>query len=238
MLANYPDSTRVFPASAPMVRPNQPWSLNHVTSGCSPTPYRDDLFGADSADSVFISEPVHNAIHREVLTAAGAGLASHRAAGEETSEFLDSTDNWFRPVTLRTGPDGALYDADMYRFVLEHPEWISPEMQARLELRAGEDRGRLYRIVPDGTPRRSIPNLTSLGSAGLVSALDSPNGWQRDQAMRLLVERNDPSATAPFAELLSLTHAPKVRMQALATLGLLSALTASHLRTSLGDPHP
>ncbi|MFM7102575.1 MAG: PVC-type heme-binding CxxCH protein, partial [Verrucomicrobiota bacterium] len=67
MLANYPDSTRVFPASPAQVRPNQPWSLNHVTSGCSPTPYRDDLFGADFSASVFISEPVHNVVHREVL---------------------------------------------------------------------------------------------------------------------------------------------------------------------------
>ena len=52
VLANYEDSTRVFPASAAMVRPNQPWSLNHVTSGCSPTPYRDDLFGPAFATSV------------------------------------------------------------------------------------------------------------------------------------------------------------------------------------------
>lgn len=237
-LANYPDSTRVFPASAPMVRPNQPWSLNHVTSGCSPTPYRDELFGPDFATSVFISEPVHNAIHREVLETAGAGLASHRAAGEETSEFLASTDNWFRPVTLRTGPDGALYVADMYRFVLEHPEWISPEMQARLELRAGEDRGRLYRIVPDGSSRRRIPDLSRLDTAGLVAALDSANGWQRDQAMRRLVDLNATAAAEPLGRLLALTHAPKVRLQALATLGLLRTLGAAQLRQALNDPHP
>ena len=54
------------------------------------------------------------------------------------------------PITIKTGPDGALYVADMYRFVLEHPEWISPEMQARLDLRAGDDKGRIYRVVPEG----------------------------------------------------------------------------------------
>ncbi len=167
ILANYDDSTRVHPASAAQVRPNQPWSLNHVTSGCSPCPYRDDLLGPAFNTSVFICEPVHNVVHREVLVPDGSVFASHRAPDEARSEFLASTDNWFRPVTARTGPDGALYIADMYRFVLEHPEWISPEMQARLDLRAGQDRGRIYRVVPAGAPRRAIPNLEQLRGQGV-----------------------------------------------------------------------
>jgi putative membrane-bound dehydrogenase-like protein len=118
VLANYDDSTRVYPVSREMVRPNQPWALNHVTSACSASPYRDDLFGPEFASSVFIGEPVHNAVHREVLHRDGSVFSSRRASGEARSEFLASTDNWFRPVTVRTGPDGALYVADMYRFVL------------------------------------------------------------------------------------------------------------------------
>lgn len=238
VLANYDDSTRVFPASAPMVRPNQPWSLNHVTSACSPTPYRDELFGPEFATSVFISEPVHNAIHREVLVRDGAGFKSHRAPGEEQSEFLASTDNWFRPVTLKTGPDGALYIADMYRFVLEHPEWISPEMQARLDLRAGEDKGRIYRVVPEGKARRPIPHLARLSSRELVAAMDSPNGWQRDTAQRLLFERADKSVNEPLKELLTVTRAPQVRLQAFDTLGMLGSLTPETLIVALADPHP
>ena len=127
MLANYPDSTRVFPQSVPPIRFNQPQSLNHVTSACSPAPYRDELFGAEFATSVFISEPVHNVVHREVLRPNGVTFTSQRADDERESEFLASSDNWFRPTMIKTGPDGALYIADMYRFVLEHPEWIAPE---------------------------------------------------------------------------------------------------------------
>jgi putative membrane-bound dehydrogenase-like protein len=237
-LANYENSTRVFPASAAMVRPNQPWSLNHVTSACSPCPYRDDLFGPDFAMSIFVSEPVHNVVHREVLVREGSGFISHRAEGEEQSEFLTSSDNWFRPITLKTGPDGALYIADMYRFVLEHPEWISPEMQARLDVRAGADKGRIYRVVPEGQARRLIPNLAKLNSRELVGAMDSGNGWQRDTAQRLLLERADPSVIAPLHELLAVTHAPQVRLQALATLGQLGALTSESVVAALSDPHP
>lgn len=237
VLANYEDSTRVFPASAPMVRPNQPWSLNHVTSGCSPCPYRDDWFGPEFATTVFASEPVHNAVHREVLERDGAGFTSHRAAGEEQSEFLASTDNWFRPVTIKTGPDGALYIADMYRFVLEHPEWISPEMQARLDLRAGADKGRIYRVVPAGKTCRPIPNLAAKNTRDLVATMDSVNGWQRDTAMRLLFERADLAANEPLRQLLTVTHAPQVRLQALATLGVLGALTPEIVMAALADPH-
>jgi len=239
VLANYENPTRVFPASAPAQRPNQPWSLNHVTSACSPTPYRDDLFGADFTSSVFISEPVHNCVHREVLETDGSGFKSHRAKGEQASEFLASTDPWFRPTTTQTGPDGALYVADFYRFTIEHPEWISPETQARLDLRAGQDKGRLYRISPKKSPRRPIPVLSKMTTRQVVDSLDSPNGWQRDTAQRLLFERGiDANSTTQLESLLSLRHLPQVRVQALATLGMLVKLHPSSLLPPLTDPHP
>ncbi|HAV63417.1 MAG TPA: hypothetical protein DCY13_13755 [Verrucomicrobiales bacterium] len=143
VLANYDDSTRVFPISPALVRPNQPWSLNHVTSACSPTPYRDTLFGSGFDGSVFISEPVHNAIHREVLQPAGATFISHRAPGEEKSEFLASTDNWFRPTTTKVGPDGALYVLDWVS------GWGSPL------------KGRIYRVTPPAPPGDAETKLIS-----------------------------------------------------------------------------
>ena len=41
-------------------------------------------------------------------------------------EFLASTDERFRPVNLATGPDGALYIADMYRGLIQHGAYVTP----------------------------------------------------------------------------------------------------------------
>ena len=237
-LANYPDSTRVFPVSELPIRFNDPQALGHVTSGCSAVPYRDDLFGPAFATSVFACEPVHNVIHREVLAPDGATFTSHRADDEQDREFLASKDSWFRPVFLKTGPDGALYVADFYRFVLEHPEWIAPETLNRLDVRAGADKGRIYRIYPTGAKLRPIPNLAKLDNAALAAALDSPNGWQRDTAQRLLYERTAQEVVPAVQKLVTTAQDPKVRVQALATLDTLHAVDADIVRAALRDPHP
>lgn len=228
------ESTRLYPASRIRQRFNDPHQAGHVTSGNSPTPYRDDLFGPEFATSVFISDPVHNLIHREVLVEDGVSFRSHRAKDERESEFLASSDHWFRPIMMRTGPDGALYFADMYRLVLEHPEWITKDIQARLDLRAGEDKGRIYRVYPEGTILRKIPRLDGLDTVGLVKAMDSPNGWQRDTAQRLLAHANDPKAKPLLAELIRTNPHPKVRLQALCTL----EAEPKVLEVALKDPHP
>jgi putative membrane-bound dehydrogenase-like protein len=236
--ANYPNSSRVHAISRTIQRFNDIAMVNHVTSGNSATPYRDDLFGPEFATSVFISEPVHNVVHREVLEPDGVTFTSHRPSDEQDREFLASTDNWFRPITLKTGPDGALYIADMYRFVLEHPEWIPPDTQRSLDLRAGHDQGRIYRVYPVSAVLRKVPRLDRLDTAGLVAALDSPNGWQRDTAQRLLVHSGDQSAAPLLEKLIQQTSNPKARLQALGTLDGLGALTPSFLASVLNDSHP
>lgn len=236
VLANYPDSTRVFAVSDLPIRFNQPQASGHVTSGCGSASYRDDLFGPAFATSVFACEPVHNVVHREVLTPDGATFTSKRADDEQDREFLASTDPWFRPVLAKTGPDGALYIADFYRFVLEHPEWIAPETLSRLDLRAGADKGRIYRVFPAGTKLRVTPNLAKLDNAALVVALDSPNGWQRDTVQRLLFERNAKDAAPALRQVATKAQNPKVRVQALAALDTLQTLDPDTIRDALCDP--
>ncbi|MBI3415939.1 MAG: VCBS repeat-containing protein [Verrucomicrobia bacterium] len=237
-LANYENGTRVFAISRLLQRFNDIGMVNHVTSANSIAPYRDELFGAEFTHSVFVSEPVHNVVHREVLEPDGVTFSSHRAVDEKDSEFLASTDNWFRPVTLKTGPDGALYIADMYRLVLEHPEWIPPDTQKSFDLRAGSDLGRIYRVYPEGAILRKIPRLDQLDTAGLVAALDSPNGWQRDTAQRLLVERRDRHSVEPLKQLAVNASRPKTRLQAIFTLQNTDELPFDSLLAALRDSDP
>jgi putative membrane-bound dehydrogenase-like protein len=232
------DSHRVFPASRTLARFNQPQSANRITSACSPLIYRDAWLGAEYAGNAFVCEPVHNLVHREVLTPEGVTFAGHRAREEQASEFLASTDNWFRPVQVRTGPDGALWVVDMYRFVIEHPRWISPERLAALDVRAGADKGRIYRVHDSKRPPRRVPRLDGLATPDLARALDSPNGTLRDNVQRLLVHRGDHAADDVLMALARTSSRPETRMQALCTLEGLGALTQGLVRAALAEEHP
>jgi len=246
-----PGASQVYPISRTLPRFNDPGAANHFTSACSAIVYRDELFGPMYSNSTFVSEPVHNLVHREIIAPNGCTFTSKRAADEQTSEFLASSDNWFRPTTITTGPDGALWIADMYRAVIEHPEWIPKDWQQKLDLRAGQDKGRIYRVYPTGAKLRAVPRLDKLDSAGLVAALDSPNGWQRDLAHMMLVWRfTDPEAEnkpdaparAKVTELLDKmavsNERPLARVHALCTLDGINALTPAIVQKALADKHP
>ncbi|MCI0460149.1 MAG: FG-GAP-like repeat-containing protein [Gemmataceae bacterium] len=250
-----PGTAPVFPLSRTLERFNDFWAFNRFTSACSPIVYRDDLFGSvvpslregkagsrsEPTTWVFVSEPVHNLVHREVMTPKGVTFTSRRAADEEGSEFLASSDNWFRPAMIQTGPDGALWVADMYRHVIEHPQWIPKDWQKKLDLRAGHDLGRLYRVYPVGVKPRAIPRLDRLDTRGLVAALDSPSGWQRDMAQMLLVRKQDRSALPALRKLLKECKNPLARLHALCTLdGYDLDLKSMFVPVSdgLSDPHP
>lgn len=233
-----PGTAPVFPRSVTRARFNDLHTANRFTSACSTMVYRDNLFGPDFSNSCFVSEPVHNLVHREVITANGVTFTSQRAADEQESEFLASDDNWFRPTMTKTGPDGALWTADMYRHVIEHPQWIPLDWQQRLDLRAGHDKGRIYRVFPTKTKPRAIPRLDKLNSAELVEALRSPSGWQRDTVQQLLIAAHDPAAVPLLIKLAASAPEPLARLHALCTLDGLQALNSDVLLAGLSDAHP
>lgn len=242
-VSDKPGPSQVFPISKPLPRFNTPGAVNHFTSACSTIIYRDDLFGKAFEGNAFISEPVHNLIHREIMRPDGITFRSKRADDEQESEFLASSDNWFRPTMIQTGPDGALWIADMYRYVIEHPEWIPKEWQAKLDLRAGHDKGRIYRVYPTDKKPRTIPNLAKLSDKDLVAALDSPSGWQRDTAHQMLVtlprkKENEKAAAKELTALLFTSKRPQTRVHALMALPELQDVSIVTVSKLLRDEHP
>jgi putative membrane-bound dehydrogenase-like protein len=228
------DPNRLFPASRILQRFNDFGSAGRTTSACSPLIYRDDLLGEGFRGNSFTCEPVHDLVTRRVLTPTGSTFTGKRAADEQSSEFFASTDNWCRPVQVRTGPDGALWIVDMYRFVIEHPRWIPPERLAELDVRAGADMGRIYRVLPENVQPRRVPRVDRMTTAELVNELDSPNGPIRDLAQRRLLDLRDPSAVPLLVEKARLGSVFG-RLHALCTLGVLGKLEPSQIQLALAD---
>lgn len=235
-----PGASQVFPRSETIARFNDPFGANRFTCACGTMIYRDDLLGAAYAGNVFICEPVHNLVHREIIQPAGVTFTSQRAPEEQKSEFFASTDNWSRFTALRAGPDGALYIVDMYRLVIEHPQWIPDAWQKLLgdRLRAGEDKGRIYRVRPKDGKLRPIPRLDRADAAGLVAALESPSGTVRDLAQQQLLWRQEKSAADGLGKLLTDSTRPQTRVQALCSLDTIGALQPAHVARALKDAHP
>jgi putative membrane-bound dehydrogenase-like protein len=166
------------------------------TAACGVTIYRGGLLGDAYYGNSFTCEPTANLVHRDALEPDGATFRSRTA--DAGVDFLASRDEWFRPVNLANGPDGALYVVDMYRAVIEHPEWVPDELKHRADERYGDDRGRIYRIVPatfrrEGSRHTRSP-INAASTSELVALLDHPNSWHRETAARLLYERQDKSA--------------------------------------------
>ena len=242
LMARGAEANRVFPFSTTLTRFNEPHMANIVTSACGPAVYRDVLLGDGYYGNAFICEPVHNLVHRLVLEPDSVTYAGRRAEGEARTEFLASGDNWFRPVQARTGPDGALYIVDMYRFVIEHPRWIPPERLRELDARAGADLGRIYRVYPKGAKPRKVPNLSRAKPMELVCALGETNGTLRDLAHQRLVglKRRDGGGaeTDWVRELKRQAQAsswPAARVQALAAGRDLEMLSDEVVRGALRD---
>jgi len=210
----------------------------YFTGATGATIYRGDALPEYTGDA-FIADCGSNLVHRKKLRSSTNSLAliAERDPSEQSVEFLASTDNWFRPVQFANAPDGALYIADMYREVIEHP-WSLPEsIKKHLDLNSGSDRGRIYRVVREGHRQRPLPRLSLLSAVELVPLLDHPNGWHRDTAARLLYQRQDPSAI-PALQSLAVSGSDLGQMHALYALSGLGALSESLVTHALRSGHP
>lgn len=235
-----PPNPPVFPASPLEKRYHSFDQSGRYTSGCSGMVLRDtQLFPAGEIHG-FACEPFHNLAQHARLTDSGVTFTANRATGEGPYDFFASEDRWCRPVMVREGPDGALWVADMYRYMIEHPQFLPPVGKDELlpHYRVGDDRGRIYRVSREGAAAFRVPRMDRMDVNGLVAALDSTNGWQRDKAQQLLLWRGDKTAVAPLHALAEKSANPLARLHALCTLDGLGELTPAEVVRALADKIP
>lgn len=228
--------SRLFPRTRAITT-----SVKHAgqfTAACGVEIYRGDALPAEALGNAFVCEPTANVVHREVIASLEPAMTSKPA--EKEAEFLSATDEWFRPVSLLTGPDGALYVIDMYRAVIEHPHWMPEELRSRKDLLYGNDRGRIYRIAAD-KPADAKSNRMAIPSReprDLAALLEHPNAWQRETAARLLLESQEKSVGEALRAIVTAGKNPSGRFQALWLSDSLAVLSEETLLTALDDDDP
>ena len=234
-LSDHSDAAEVFPITK---NPEHQLltDIGVITSACGITIYTGGAFPSPFDNASFVAEPVSNLVHVDKLADKGSSFAATRI--HPTKEFLASTDAWFRPVNMYTGPDGALYVIDYYRQIIEHPEWMDEEAVKSGKLYNGHDKGRIYRITTANTIAADWTkglNLGNVSSDRLVDLLSNSNAWWRINAQRLLVDRKDTSVVPALVKM-TRNSSPLGRLHGLWSLEGLQQLKPDLIEHALKDP--
>lgn len=234
-----PDKGEVFPLTPDPLTFNKE-STRHFNALGGLIIYRGDALSEKYRGNAFVGETLRNLVHRRVLQTNGVTFVARR--GEEGREFLASTDPWFHPVNFATGPDGALYVVDFYRRFVEHPDYVPEKLRASQDWRTGAEHGRIWRVRDRRLKLGPTPRLSSATAKQLVEHFEHPNGWWRDTAQRLIVERQDKAAIPLLKSMAANSRPPEggtpsnlARLHALWTLEGLGALDEASLMSALQD---
>lgn len=215
---------------------NKKGRLLEFTAACSPLLIRSQLYPEAYYGNALVCEPAGNLIKRNLVRESGALLNAYDP--NPGREFFASSDERCRPVNLAMGPDGAIYVADMYRGLIQHGAYVTPylrEQTLKRKLVLPIHLGRIWRIVPKGWKAQQPPKLSTFSTAALVDLLEHPNGWQRDMAQRLLVERADLGAVLLLEQKIKASTNTLARFHALWTLEGLGQLKPSLLSSLLDE---
>jgi putative membrane-bound dehydrogenase-like protein len=153
----------------------------------------------------FVNEPTVRLVHNAIIEPKGAGFTE-----KDGWNLMASADEWFGPVHAEVGPDGAVWVADWYNFIIQHNVFVERQAPSLMVLPFTEqphgqgnafesqlrDRnyGRIYRIVYKRAKEYTPLDLSERETPELLAALKNDNMFWRMTAQRLLVEAKDAAA--------------------------------------------
>ena len=160
-------------------------------------------------------------------------------------EWLASHDPWFRPVDLYEGSQGDVYVVDMYRAVIEHPEWVPSELKNRPDQRLGDSHGRIYRVTRSNS-KTTADRLLDDDNSVPADWLEHPDMWNRSIASRMILAAAATNQTVQTTEIIrklkEIAQTPTLSLGAVANACLLlsacDALDESTVATLMKSSSP
>lgn len=136
----------------------------------------------------FVSEPTGHVVHQNNLVKSGSDFND-----VEAFNLLAGADEWVSPVFAQVGPDGAVWIADWYSFIIQHnpvPRGFANGTGNAYETDLRDyTHGRIYRVGWNQAPNYQPISLSANDPAACIKALSNNNLFWRLHAQRLLVER-------------------------------------------------
>lgn len=213
--------------------------LSKFTAASGSMVYRGDQFPKEFYGMVLTPEPAGNLLSARKLIEKEGSLGGQEIYDKK--EFLTSQDERFRPVNMFNAPDGSIYFLDLYHGIIQHRVFVTTYLRKQILSRDldknNNDRGRIYRVRSTAKGLSKQPKLNGLSASELVPFLAHSNGWYRDMARQLIVQKNEKSVAAAVNSLLAKTTDHRAAINALWTLEGLNAVSLSSVKAGLAKSH-
>ncbi|SFU13866.1 putative membrane-bound dehydrogenase domain-containing protein [Algoriphagus locisalis] len=171
----------------------------------------------------FVAEPTGRVLHNAKILEEGSGYREKNAFN-----ILASSDEWFSPVHAEVGPDGSLWVADWYNFIIQHNPtprgFENGEGNAYINPLRDSKHGRIYRLTYKGNESSEVFDLKDADANELLSAIKSDNMFWRLTAQRLIVETQNMDVLDGLYEIINNQEVDEVGLNAPA----INALWALH----------
>ncbi|WP_339709501.1 PVC-type heme-binding CxxCH protein [uncultured Kriegella sp.] len=185
----------------------------------------------------FVCEPTGGLVHIAKIEKIGAGYVE-----KDGGNLFAGSDEWVSPVEAKVGPDGSVWVADWYNFIVQHNPTPRADRggydaengkgNAYVNPLRDKSRGRIWRVVPKSSTDYKSISIDKNEPGELLKALSNDNMFWRLTAQRLLVERGN---TDVLKDLYKLVNNAKVDQQGMNPAALHALWTIQGLNALTSD---